>query len=130
SVPPPFVPCNAAQVSENGFRDVILGDGDAAAAAGGDDARRAVAERVQREGGRGAILRPQAEAMRQQDVWSRAYVACAAAAALTQRELRPALQAPLSPPCARRAWCSACLAALLKAGGARTDRLAPPPSSR
>jgi len=40
---------------------VVLRDGDAAAATGGDDPRRAGAERVQRHGGRAAILRPQAE---------------------------------------------------------------------
>ncbi len=41
--------------------DVVLRDGDAAAAAAGNDARRAAAERVQCHGGGAAILRPQAE---------------------------------------------------------------------
>ncbi len=80
-VPAPFVPRDAAEVGESrrggdtesrrapdaidhdedGVGDVVLRDDDAAPAAGGDDTRRAAAERVQRDGGRAAVIRPQAE---------------------------------------------------------------------
>src|SRR5438093_11312878 len=80
-VPAPLVPRDAAEVGESrrggdaeprrapdavdhdedGVGDVVLRDRDAAAAAAGNDARRAAAERVQCHGGGAAILRPQAE---------------------------------------------------------------------
>ena len=80
-VPAPFVPRDAAEKGESrrggdtearrtpdavdhdedGVGNVVLRDGDAAAATGRDGMRRAAAERVQRHGGRAPVLRPQAK---------------------------------------------------------------------